>query len=1061
MFIGVWNVQTMAENGSNGPIHAQETIKCLSSIAPQGIWGLIECRREECCIEDEASGMVFFGGGHDGKGQLGVGMCVPLDVFRATACKPVCMSPRMMMLRIPSAADSSTSINFIVAHAPTNVAPEPDKDAFWLELCALIASVSRDESMFVLMDANARTGRRDPNDTSGVMGTQGRDELNDNGERLIALAETNSLALVNTFFRKRKSATTHTFESHDGKWRARLDYILTRQAERRHVHDINVLPVSLSDHHPVVMEVRGRVSRQRQQRNKRKRVLDRRAFRKGTEARPALQRAVVAALNAAADDADERDDDVDVLAEQFTTTLKETAAKEIPAPPRSRREDFVARADIQARLQPLRVDKEAKWRELKAERAQNRREAKQKAYQTAKKALLTELRTVANIYWAEVAAELQTLRDDGESRGFYKALKKANLEYSKRSGVHNITDESGVLLTNIDEIRGRWMRHFDQLLNGGSNIEESIIEAVRQLPTCHSLDAEPTLHDTLMAVKAMNRWKATGPDDMCAELLQLGEDEPEILRHFHRILLAVWRKEVVPQTWKDATLIVLFKKKDPTKCSNYRGISLTAHAGKVLLKIIQTRLGNYAETQGILPEEQCGFRPGRSTIDMMFVIRMLQEFGRDKDIPMFVCFIDLMKAYDSVDRPLLWKVLARFGVPEKMIAVIRAFHDGMRAAVRIDDELSEEIDITRGLRQGCVLAPLLFNLFFAAVLAVAVERFMSNEDVVRDLINIKSRFDTDPIDYKQRAGKTKQSKKMLLVRQIWGMLYADDAGIVSKTPESLATMMECITSTCTQFGLTVSEPKTETMHLRTRNEARAAVSVQAAGQNYNQVIRFVYLGGGIDDDADITFELRRRRQRAAGKLKLYCKQAFHPRTGIALKTKMSLLKSEVTEALLYGCETWTLSREHYNLLRQSHHHSLLRCVGFEKKARTDHLLAYHELLERTGCESIEATIIRRRLLWAGKLVRMQDSRLPKAMMFGELVDGKRRRGGQPKNWRHCLSDALDKFGIDMGSWRTCASDPEAWKTMVDAGADMFMEQWQTEQATVARARRDKAAAQAH
>ena len=90
---------------------------------------------------------------------------------------------------------------------------------------------------------------------------------------------------------------------------------------------------------------------------------------------------------------------------------------------------------------------------------------------------------------------------------------------------------------------------------------------------------------------------------------------------------------------------------------------------------------------GILPEEQSDCRPNRSTTDMMFVIRRLQELVRKKRIPLYVCFIDFTKAYDSVDRTLLWKVLARFGVPQNMISTIRQFHDGMRACVRLDDRV--------------------------------------------------------------------------------------------------------------------------------------------------------------------------------------------------------------------------------------------------------------------------------------------------------------------------------------------------------------------------------------
>ena len=123
--------------------------------------------------------------------------------------------------------------------------------------------------------------------------------------------------------------------------------------------------------------------------------------------------------------------------------------------------------------------------------------------------------------------------------------------------------------------------------------------------------------------------------------------------------------------------MVLHKKKDRTECGNYRGISLVAHAGKILLKIIARRLSEYCKRVGILPEEQSGFRPNRSTTDMMFVIRRLQELAWKKQIPLYVCSINLTKAYDSIDRTLLWTVLARFGVPQNMISVIRQFHNGV------------------------------------------------------------------------------------------------------------------------------------------------------------------------------------------------------------------------------------------------------------------------------------------------------------------------------------------------------------------------------------------------
>ena len=137
----------------------------------------------------------------------------------------------------------------------------------------------------------------------------------------------------------------------------------------------------------------------------------------------------------------------------------------------------------------------------------------------------------------------------------------------------------------------------------------------------------------------------------------------------------------MPQQWKYTIIMVLHKKKDLTECDDYRDISLVAYAGKILLKIIARRLSEYCGRVGILPEEQSGFRPNRSATDMMFVIRRLQELARKKRIPLHVYFIDLTKAYDSVDRTLLQTVLARFGVPHNMISVICQFHDGIRARI--------------------------------------------------------------------------------------------------------------------------------------------------------------------------------------------------------------------------------------------------------------------------------------------------------------------------------------------------------------------------------------------
>ena len=171
---------------------------------------------------------------------------------------------------------------------------------------------------------------------------------------------------------------------------------------------------------------------------------------------------------------------------------------------------------------------------------------------------------------------------------------------------------------------------------------------------------------------------------------------------------------------------------------------------------------------------------------MMFVIRRLQELARKKRIPLYVDFIDLTKVYDSVDRTLLWTVLARFGVPQNMISVIRQFHDdGMRACVRLVDRVcSRWFAVEQGLRQGRMPAPLLFNSFCVAVINVA--------STLQGGQRHHGRFGT-PEEEKGGGGAGGRGEatagESVLATPLWGMLYADETGVVSRSPEKLRKMM--------------------------------------------------------------------------------------------------------------------------------------------------------------------------------------------------------------------------------------------------------------------------------
>ena len=158
-----------------------------------------------------------------------------------------------------------------------------------------------------------------------------------------------------------------------------------------------------------------------------------------------------------------------------------------------------------------------------------------------------------------------------------------------------------------------------------------------------------------------------------------------------------------------------------------------------------------------------------------------------------------------------------------------------------DGVCSDWFEVEQGLRQGCVLSPLLFNIF-AAVLTVVLQRFSEEPAILAELVHLKeppTSMGPEPaMDYVCRA--------------VWGMLYADNASIVSRSPQGLAKMMEVIVEVCRAFALTVSANKTDIMCIPPPRTPRTMVHVEATGQTYKQVQSFTYLGGAVIEVPDMS-----------------------------------------------------------------------------------------------------------------------------------------------------------------------------------------------------------------
>ena len=164
-----------------------------------------------------------------------------------------------------------------------------------------------------------------------------------------------------------------------------------------------------------------------------------------------------------------------------------------------------------------------------------------------------------------------------------------------------------------------------------------------------------------------------------------------------------------PQDWKRSVFIPIPNKGNAKECSNYHTIALISHASKVMLKILQARLQQYMNCE--IPDGQAGFRKGRGTKDQIANICWIIEKAREFQKSICFCFIDYAKAFDCVDHNKLWKILKEMGIPDHLTCPLRNLYAGQEATVRTGRGTTDWFQIRKGVHQGCILSPCLFNLY--------------------------------------------------------------------------------------------------------------------------------------------------------------------------------------------------------------------------------------------------------------------------------------------------------------------------------------------------------------
>ena len=458
---------------------------------------------------------------------------------------------------------------------------------------------------------------------------------------------------------------------------------------------------------------------------------------------------------------------------------------------------------------------------------------------------------------------------------------------------------------------------------------------------------------------------------------------------------------------RDSIIATLYKNKgDRSDRNNYRDISLLRIAGKLFARVALYRLQKIAER--VYPESQCGFRSNRSTVDMIFSLRQLQEKCKEQQQPLYIAFIHLTKAFDLVRRDSLFKILPLLGCPPKLLSFIKSFHDGSRGTVQYDGNRSEAFDINSGVKQECVLTPTLFNIFFSVLLNHAFKSFEEG-------ILIRSRSDGKLFNPARLRAKTKVRK--VAIRDL---LFADDVALVAHSAEKLQLLLNQFSDACEAFRLTISLKKTKVMCQA--NVATPAVTIK--DYTLEAVTQFTYLSSTTSNNNCLEVEIGRRIGKAATNMVKLSARVWENKK-LTTQTKVAVYHACIVSTLLFGSESWTTYASQEKPLNIFHIKCLRRILSISWTDKVSN----NEVLARANIPSMFTLLRQRRLRWLGHVYRMEDGRIPKDLLYGELESGSRPIGRPKLRFKDVCKRDMLATGLPTDNWELHAADRSDWRSV--------------------------------
>jgi hypothetical protein len=999
MIFGQWNVRTLLDRDGTGRPERRTALVAMELERYRiDIAALSETRFSESGSLYEQNYSFFWSGKPDGeRREAGVGFAIRREIVAKLTEMPKPVTDRIMTMRIPLAKDGNATI--ISVYAPTMTNPDEAKENFYSQLRSTLQAIPRTDKLILMGDFNARIGR-DYEKWPTVMGRHGVGKGNTNGELLLALCSEFGLLLTNTVFKQKEEHKTTWMHPRSKHWHL-IDYIITRQRDRMDVHSTRAMRGAncWTDHQllrsKIAFMLRPKCRKQGAIIPKKLNTDKLRINRHQVNLEREMDSAMV-------DWRVQEEMGVDQAWASLSQIVYETASNTLGKPER-KHQDWFNTEDPKLQLLLQKRD-ETHQRVLQTRRTRTT----VAAYKEACRCLQRYTRRQKTTWWEAKAEDLQRAADRNDMKSFYTGLKEV-WGPQTRGTVHLKSLDGTETLSDNRRVLERWSQHFETLLNQPGDIEPTALERINQRPLATALDDAPTLEELQLAIASLADGKAPGVDGIPSEIWKHGG--ATLTNNLLRLIQQAWAEGSVPQEWKDANIITIFKKGDRTQCGNYRGISLLSIAGKAFARILLNRLDTHV-TPNIVPETQCGFRKNRSTVDMIFCLRQLQEKCIEQNQSLFVVFVDFTKAFDTVGRTGLWQLLRRYGCQDKFTRMIESLHTGMKAKVKEAGETSDSFPVSNGVKQGCVLAPTLFSIFLSAML----------EEAFRDLeegVYIQSRQDANLFNVSHFKAKTKTTQ--ILVREL---LFADDSALVAHTPKQMQCVVDAFSAASKKFGLQINIKKTEVLFQPGSNH-REEVNIIVDGTALNQIDHFTYLGSIISRDGRIDSELTKRMAKASsafGRLRTRLWNNHH----VSIRVKCKIYRAIVLSTLLYGAESWTLYRSQVKKL----HAFMMRHLRSIMKVTWKDKVTNKVILERADLPSMEDLLIRKALRWTGHIIRMPFERLPKQILFSQLPAGERKIGRPRLRYKDTIKRNLKQREINTKTWTTLAVQRADWRSAV-------------------------------